>query len=135
LCGRLDEVGTVGAVIEAVVEGSVGVRPVALAADVPHTTARGWVRRFVARANDLSVGFWALAAELGAEAEAVIADAGACAVAALRAAFDAALSFAGWFTVGLWRFVSSVSGGRLLATNTISPYLIVGSRRFMPPVP
>ena len=36
---------------------------------------------------------------------------------------------------GLWRFVSSVSGGRLVATNTNSPCLVVGKRRFMPPVP
>jgi len=28
-----------------------------------------------------------------------------------------------------------VSGGRLTAANIISPYLIVGTRRFMPPVP
>jgi hypothetical protein len=28
-----------------------------------------------------------------------------------------------------------VSGGRLIATNTDSPYLVVGKRRFMPPVP
>jgi hypothetical protein len=28
-----------------------------------------------------------------------------------------------------------VSGGRLIAVNTDSPWLIVGKRRFMPPVP
>jgi len=37
--------------------------------------------------------------------------------------------------VGRWRFASAVSGGRLIAANTTSPYLIAGSRRFMPPVP
>jgi hypothetical protein len=35
----------------------------------------------------------------------------------------------------VWRFACSVSGGRLIAANAISPYLIVGRRRFMPPVP
>jgi hypothetical protein len=42
---------------------------------------------------------------------------------------------AGWDALGGWRFVSAVSGGRVIATNTNTPYLIVGRRRFMPPVP
>jgi hypothetical protein len=37
--------------------------------------------------------------------------------------------------LGAWRFASSVTGGTLLAANTISPWLVVGKRRFMPPVP
>ena len=41
----------------------------------------------------------------------------------------------GWLAVGVWRFASSVSGGRLIAANTGSPFLVVGTRRFMPPVP
>ena len=59
----------------------------------------------------------------------------AYAISAIRAAFAAASALPGWASVGLWRFVSSVSGGRLIATNTDSPYLVVGKRRFMPPVP
>src|SRR5512142_660440 len=34
---------------------------------VPHTTARGWVRRFGARAGELGVAFAALAVDLGSE--------------------------------------------------------------------
>jgi hypothetical protein len=41
----------------------------------------------------------------------------------------------GWAGLGAWRFASAVTGGTLLAANTTSPFLIVGRRRFMPPVP
>ena len=63
------------------------------------------------------------------------ADAGRFALAAIGAAFGAAAGLPGWLALGAWRFASSVSGGRLIAANTTSPYLIVGKRRFMPPVP
>jgi hypothetical protein len=130
LCGRLDAVETIGAVVEEVVAGDSGVRPAAVAADVPHTTARGWLRRFAARAAELAVAFGALTVEFGGEVGALWDG-----LAAIAAAFDAARAFAGWGALGRWRFVSAVSGGRLLATNTNSPYLVVGRRRFMPPVP
>ncbi len=42
-----------------------GVRPAAANVQVPHTTARGWLRRFGSRASELAVVFAALAAELG----------------------------------------------------------------------
>jgi hypothetical protein len=132
--GRLDAVETIGAVIEDVVGGVSGVRPAAAALDVPHTTARGWVRRFVARAAGLSVGFAALAVELGGVVVDAVGDAAGWAVAAIGAAFGAASTLVGWERLGRWRFVSAVSGGRIIATNTSSPYLIVGRRRFMPPV-
>ena len=45
LAHRVDEVDTVGAVLEQVSGGAGGVRPEAERAGVPHTTARGWVRR------------------------------------------------------------------------------------------
>jgi hypothetical protein len=133
--GRLDDVETVGAVVEKVVAAVGGVRPAAAVADVPHTTARGWVRRFVARATGWSVAFAALAVELGGEVVGVIGDAAGHALVAIGGAFAAARSFAGWDRLGRWRFASTVSGGRLLATNTNTPYLVVGRRRFMPPVP
>ena len=44
------------------------VRPAAARRAVPHTTARGWVRRFRRRAPELGAGFAALAVELGADA-------------------------------------------------------------------
>jgi hypothetical protein len=135
LAGRLDAVETIGAVIEEVVAGSGGVRPAAARVDVPHTTARGWVRRFAVRAARLSVGFAALAVELGGDVVASVADAGCRALVAIGAAFEAASALAGWGTLGRWRFVSAVSGGRVIVTNTNTPYLVVGRRRFMPPVP
>jgi len=135
LSGRLDVVESIGAVLEAVTAGPSGVRPAAAGVDVPHTTARGWVRRFVARAAEMSVGFAALAVELGGEVVTAIGDVSGRALAAIGAAFRAASALAGWGALGCWRFASAVSGGRLLATNTNTPYLVVGRRRFMPPVP
>jgi hypothetical protein len=135
LCGRLDATETIGALVEEVVAGVGGARPAAAAAGVPHTTARGWVRRFAARSAALAVAFAALAVELGGEVLAGLGDATGQALAAMAAAFDAARALAGWDPLDRWRFASAVSGGRLLATNTNSPYLVVGRRRFMAPVP
>jgi hypothetical protein len=133
--GRVDVVETIGAVIEAVVAGGGGVRPAAARADVPRTTARGWVRRFGARAAGLAVGFSALAVELGGDVAVVAGDAAGRALTAVGAAFEAARSLPGWDRLGRWRFASAVSGGKLIATNKNAPYLIVGRRRFMAPVP
>jgi hypothetical protein len=135
LVGRLDVVETVGAVLEAVVEGPSGVRPAAAGVQVPHTTAREWLRRFGSRASELAVAFAALAAELGGDVIAPLPDVERYALAALRGARRAALAFPGWLGVGRWRFVCAVTGGRLIATNMNMPFLIVGKRRFMPPVP
>ena len=135
LAWRLDVAETVGMVIGQVAGGACGVRPAAARAGVPHTTARGWVRRFRYRALELGTGFAALAVELGGEAIRPAAEAGRFALAAIGAAFAAAAGLPGWLRVGAWRFASSVSGGRLIAANTGSPFLVVGKRRFMPPVP
>jgi hypothetical protein len=136
LAYRLDVVATVGVVVEqVVVEGSGGVRPAAARADVPYTTARGWVRRLGSRAVHLGVGFAALTVELGGDPPAAGGDIRAWALAALRAAFRAATALPGWAALGMWRFLCCVSGGRLLAANTGSLYLLVGKRRFLPPVP
>lgn len=135
LAWRLDTAETAGAVIMEVAGRACGVRPAAARAGVPHTTARGWVRRFAGRASELGITFAALAVELGGEAIRPDADAGRFALAAIAAAFEAAAGLPGWLAVGRWRFASAVSGGRLIAANKSSPYLIAGRRRFMPPVP
>jgi hypothetical protein len=135
LAWRLDVAETVGTVLAEVAGGGCGVRPAAARAGVPDTTVRGWVRRFRARAAELGVVFAALAVDLGGEAIRPPAEAGRFALAAVTAAFDAAAALPGWLAVGLWRFASAVSGGRLIAANTVSPFLIVGRRRFMPPIP
>jgi hypothetical protein len=133
LAGRLDVVDSVGQVIEAVASGLVGVRPAAARVGVAHTTAREWLRRFTARASAIGVAFAALCAELGGPALRPVAAAGA--VAAIGAGFIAACEFPGWGRLTRWRFASAVSGGRLIAANMVSPYLVVGKRRFLPPVP
>lgn len=135
LTGRLDVVESIGEVIEAVVVGPGGVRPAARRLEVPYTTARGWLRRFGARSVQLSVALAALAVELGGDVGAVVVGGVRQALVALGAAFEAAASLPGWGGLGRWRFAAAVSGGRLIGTNTNSPYLIVGRRRFMPPVP
>lgn len=134
LCGRLDTVESIGVVIEGVAAVG-GVRPAAVAVGVPHTTARGWVRRFAARAATLAFGFAALTVELGGEVVAGLGDATGQAVAVVAAAFETARALPGWEVLGRWRFASAVSGGRVLSANTNTPYLVVGRRRFMPPVP
>jgi transposase-like protein len=135
LAWRLDVAEAVGAVIGQVAGGVCGVRPAAARAGVPHTTARGWVRRFGARAPELGVAFAALAVELGGQAITPAGQPGGFALAAIAAASGASAALPGWLAVGLWRFASPVSGGRLIAASKGSPWLIVGSRRFMSPVP
>lgn len=64
---RLDVVESIGSVLDDMDKTSVGVRPVAERLDIPHTTARGWVRRFAERSVDLAVSLAALAIDLGGE--------------------------------------------------------------------
>jgi hypothetical protein len=78
---------TIGAVIAEVAGGAGGIRPAAARADVPHTTARGWVRRFGARAPELGVAFAALAVELGGEPARLEEQPGRFALAAIGAAY------------------------------------------------
>src|SRR5213075_1156006 len=109
-----------------------GVRPgpAAAAAGVPYTTARGWIRRFTARAGELAVSFSALAVELGGEVVRPLPDPLRAAVAAIGAAFTAAAGLPGWAVLGRWRFACAVTGGSLLAANASSPFLVIGRRRF-----
>jgi hypothetical protein len=132
---RLDTAEVIGAVLSAVAAGPGGVRPAAQEAAVPHTTARGWVRAFSGNAARLATGFAALAVELGGEVVTTGAATVVHALGAMAAAWRAAMGLPGWLAVGRWRFTSAVCGGSLLANNTNSPYLVVGRRRFMPPVP
>lgn len=135
LLQRLHTAEVIGAVVAEVVDGPGGVRPAARRHGVIHETARGWVRRFRSRAAQIAAGFAALTVELGGEVVTALAEARRHALAAIRSSFGAASGLPGWAALGLWPFVSSVSGGRILATNTGSPYLVIGRRRFMPPVP
>src|SRR5213595_2573476 len=118
LAWRLDVAEAVGVVIGQVAGGACGVRPAAARAGVPHTTARGWVRRFGSRAGELGAAFAALAVDLGGEAICPPAEAGRFALTAITAAFAAAADLPGWVRLGVWRFAASVSGGRLIAPST-----------------
>lgn len=137
LVGRLDVVDVIGAVLATVVGDGRGVRPAATEADVPHTTARDWVRRFCRRSEVLAAAFGAMVVELAGSAPSMrpTARVPAHALAVIRAAFAAALSRAGPALRGLWRFVAAVTGGRLLATNSDSLSIVIGRRRLIAPVP
>jgi Domain of unknown function (DUF6431) len=135
LTHRLDVAESIGTVLDEVAGAPCGVRPVAERLGVPHTTARGWLRRLRARAQELAVVFAALAVELGGEVVTPDLDPLRHALEAIRVGWRAAMGLPGWLGCGRWRFVSAVTGGTLIATNTNSPYLVVGKRRFMPPVP
>jgi hypothetical protein len=134
LSGRLDVVETIASVLEEVTAGA-GVRPAAGRVDVPHTTARDWWRRFGDRAERLAVAFAALAVELGGVTIRPSRRVEGWALAAMAAAWEAAAGLPGWAPIGPWRFVSASCGAMLIATNTNPLSMIVGKRRFIPPVP
>lgn len=137
LLGRLDVVEVIGAAVTAVVVDGRGVRPVAAEADVPHTTARDWVRRFGRRAGLLVAAFAAVVVELTGSAPSppVARTLAAHALSVARAAFAAALARAGPALRSLWRFVAAVTGGRLLGANTDPLSIVLGRRRLIAPVP
>jgi hypothetical protein len=135
LAGRLDAAEVIGAVIADVAGGRCGVRSAAARCGVPYTTARGWCRRFGARGPVLGAAFAALAVELGGPAMTPPEGAARFAADAVGAAFAAAAGLPGWAGLGAWRFASAVTGGMLIAATITSPWLVVGRRRFMPPVP
>src|SRR2546430_2189147 len=111
LAWRLDVAETVGSVIGQVAGGACGVRPAAARAGVPHTTARGWVRRVGARAGELGAAVAALAVGLGGEAICPPAEAGRFALTAITAAFAAAAGLPGWGRLGVWRGSAAGGGG------------------------
>lgn len=137
LVGRLDEVEVIGAVLAAVVAEARGVRPVAEEADVPHTTARDWVRRFCRRAALLGAAFAAVVVEVAGLAPSLSAPWAVAehALRAIRCAFAAVAARAGPALASLWCFVALVTGGRLLATNTNPLSIVLGRRRLIVPVP
>lgn len=135
LARRRDTAEVIGQAVSLVASGEGGARPAAARAGVPHPTARGWLRRFRRRARQIAAAFAAVTVELGGEAVAPTGEAMTAAVAVIAAAFSAATAMPGWAATGPWRFASAVSGGGLLAANTVSPFYLLGRRRFMPPVP
>jgi hypothetical protein len=119
LAWPLDVAETIGSVVgEVVAGGGCGVRPAAERAGVPYTTARGWVRRFRARAAELGVAFAAVAVELGGQA--VTPPAGAAAVSAVSAVSAAAAAAA----------IAAIAGAAKPArTTTARPAAAAGAAR------
>ena len=134
LLRRLDAVEVIGSGLVAGVNGT-GMRTAAAALDVPHTTVRGWGRRFGLRAPIIAAAFGALAVSLGAGAPTLSGDPSRAAVEAVGAAWSAARRVLGDRLPPPWRFASAVSGGELLGTTTHPPWSGAGGRRLMPPVP
>jgi transposase-like protein len=133
LLGRQDLASTIGAALEEVANG----RPIDRAASsvgIARSTVRGWLRRFAGRARTLAVSFSALSVELSGEVVRPVRDDVRFALSAIRAAFSAACQSPGWFSIGCFGFVSAITGGKLLSTNTNPPLFVVGKRRFIPPV-
>ncbi len=133
--GRLDVVDTIGAVITAVVSGPGGVRPAARAFDVPHETARDWLRRFGHRAEELASAFAALFVELSGVAPRPPAGAARASLWLMEVVWAEARSRHGTVIASLWPFVNLVCGGAMLRATTNPLSTVSGNRRFIPPVP
>jgi hypothetical protein len=117
LSRRRDGVAVIGAAIEAKVGGE-GHRPIAGRLGVHADTVRGWLRRFVERADRIRAHFtrWAVAldAELG-----VLLPAGGGVADALEAVAIAARAWVLRFGPGdPWQIASRLSGGALLGNTS-----------------
>jgi hypothetical protein len=124
LSRRLDEADVIGVAIVRVVSG----RPVAAVAAllaVPRSTARGWVVAFLGRAVAITAVFASEAIAQGSTDFDLSPVPAVGAVEAIGRAYDAVRRRLAGNVVGLWRFVSVVSGGALIATNKDPP----GGRR------
>lgn len=134
LLRRLYGVEVIGPAVEETVAGTPA-REVAEDTGFPYTTIRDWRRRHRDRAPVLAAGFAALAVELGAGAPELAAVPERAALQALDCAWTMARSRFGTAVAGRWRFWSVVSGGEALGTTTHPPWISVGGRRLIPPVP
>jgi hypothetical protein len=117
---RLDEVEVIGLALVWMVDG----RPVAMVAAllaIARSTVRGWVARFACQAQGIAYRFAGLAIEWGSEVFDLPAPPTRAAIEAIGRAYEAARRRLGGNVVSLWRFVSAVSGGAVLATNRSPP--------------
>jgi hypothetical protein len=119
--GRLDAVEVIGSAVEAMCEGG-GMRKVAEALGLAHTTVRDWRRRFAQRAELLAVGFSRFCVAVGGLAPRLSGSAEMVAVAAVRAAWEAARRRFGDGVGGLWRSANAIVGGYLLSPNMDPPW-------------
>src|SRR5436309_5179487 len=99
------------------------------------TTARGWRRRFQARAPALAAALVAVAVYLDPAAVVLSTDGEAAALEALGAAWQRARTRFGEGVSGVWRFCSLISGGQALGTNRGPPATYAGGAGWMTPSP
>jgi hypothetical protein len=117
LLRRQDEVEVIGRAIEAHVGGE-GHRPIASRLGVPTGTVRGWLRRFEQRAEQVRALFTRCAVALDPELGSVL-PAGSVVADALEAIGVAGRAWVLRFGPRpVWRVVSRLSAGGLLASNT-----------------
>ena len=121
--GRLDSVEVIGDTIAVMVAG-VGMRPAALRAGVPHTTARDWRRRFADRAELLVAGFVAATVAVSGVSPKVTGRAETAALAAVDALWQAAGRRWPGGVGSRWRLVNAVVGSHLLSANTDPPWAV-----------
>jgi hypothetical protein len=133
LLRRADTVAVIGRALTAKASG-LGARPVAVVLDRPLETVRGWLRRFVGKAEQVRVWFTGLLVAVAADP--VVpgpADAGGTVFADAVAVVEAAArAVAGRFALRMvtaWQVAGAVSQGRLLSPdwpsqsiNTSSPW-------------
>jgi hypothetical protein len=121
--GRLDSVEVIGDTIAVMVTG-VGMRPAALRAGVPHTTARDWRRRFADRAELLVAGFVAATVAVSGVSPKVTGTAETAALAAVDALWHAAGRRWPGGVGSRWRLVNAVVGSHLLSANIDPPWAV-----------
>ena len=135
LLNRLDCIETIGTAVEAVFGEGSTIMAAGLGAGVPYTTTRGWIRSFNRCIIEIGSAFAALVIELGGDVTSFVDSYKTYALGAITNAYESVTKLPGWGLIGMWEFVSVVSGGRIIATNINSPYLLIGKRCFIYPVP
>ena len=122
LARRLDEVADIGRGLALKVMTNLGLRPIAVQLNVPHSTVRTWWHRFRARSPTLLAHCSALSVALDGTAVMLTTDGERAALNALQVAWQRAQIRFGDAVGELWRFWSRISGGEALGTNTTSPW-------------
>jgi hypothetical protein len=120
LLRRADLVDVIGAALALRAVRGAGVRTIAGVLGRPVDTVRGWLRRFVARAEAVRVLFTVVMVDTGLD-PGLPAGAGMSVADAVSAVLGAAAAIAGRWpvlgTVSPWQAACAVSGGRLLAPS------------------
>jgi hypothetical protein len=114
LLRRADAAVVIGAALEGQATGK-GHRPLAAASGRPVSTVRGWLRRFVARAEHARVKFTRLLHALDPVASALTPRGSVVADALEAIGRAAAAAVVRLSPVGPWEFAARASAGRLLA--------------------